>query len=87
MKTYQAAGMEIYDFGGTSSDLSAVNFKMSFGGQLTTSRYALYARAGRAAWWLAHGLYVKWTGEDRKPLNASHISDGRINNDQPHNVD
>jgi GNAT acetyltransferase-like protein len=44
MKTYHAAGMEKYDFGGAgSANPSVTQFKRSFGGQLTTYYNELYA--------------------------------------------
>jgi hypothetical protein len=62
MKTYHAAGIEKYDFGGAgSANPSITQFKRSFGGQMTTYHYALYAGTPRIAWQLAHALYTRWT--------------------------
>jgi len=67
MKTYQAAGMKRYDFGGVGPGRSKIpsvsNFKMSFGGQVTTFGLYFYAGSARALWRLAHSLYAKYAGE------------------------
>jgi len=64
MKTYQAAGMERYDFGGAgSANPSVTQFKRSFGGRLITYNYELYAGMAKAARRLAHSLYTKSTGQ------------------------
>ena len=67
MKTYQVAGLEKYDFGGTSkANPSGANFKLSFGGQPVISGYAVYAGAARLPWRIAHDAYAKWTGESSR---------------------
>jgi hypothetical protein len=54
MKVYQAAGMRTYDFGGAASaQPSLTQFKRSFGAQLITYHYGLYARTERMVWALA----------------------------------
>ena len=64
MKTYQAAGIEKYDFGGAGSVRpSLTQFKRSFGGQLIPYHYTCYAGSAWIAWRLAHSLYMKWTGQ------------------------
>jgi hypothetical protein len=64
MKTYQAAGMKTYDFGGIGSTTTSVNtFKMSFGGQLKPVSSYLYVGSARQFWKLVYSLYTKWTGE------------------------
>jgi hypothetical protein len=67
MKTYQAAGLATYDFGGVGPGRAVVpsvsNFKMSFGGRLIPLGLYLYAGAARPAWKFAHSVYVKWRGE------------------------
>lgn len=64
MNTYQAAGMEKYDFGGAgSANPSVTQFKMSFGGHLIPYQYGLYAGTARMAWRFAHSLYTRWTGQ------------------------
>jgi hypothetical protein len=64
MKTYQAAGIEKYDFGGAgSANPSATQFKQSFGGHLTIYHYSVYAGRAPIAWELAHALYTRWTGQ------------------------
>jgi hypothetical protein len=64
MKTYLAAGMEKYDFGGIGPrNPSVSNFKMSFGGQLYTLGLYLYSASARPFWRLAHSLYSSWSGE------------------------
>ena len=70
MKTYHAAGMEKYDFGGAgSAHPSVTQFKRSFGGHMSTYHYALYAGTPRIAWELAHSLYTRWT-EGPEILNS-----------------
>jgi len=72
MKTYQAAGMEKYDFNGVRSvNTSVTQFKRSFGGHLTTNYYGLYTRTGRIAWGLAYSLYARWTGENGESFDIS----------------
>jgi hypothetical protein len=62
MKTYQAAGLERYDFGGAGTATPTVTqFKRSFGGHLIKYHYAVYAGTARIAWGLAHSLYTRWT--------------------------
>jgi hypothetical protein len=64
MKTYQVAGIEKYDFGGVGPrNTSVSNFKMSFGGQLSTVGLFAYAGSARAFWKIAYSLYNRWTGE------------------------
>jgi len=64
MKTYQAAGMETYDFGGIGPTTTSVNnFKMSFGGQLKQVSSCLYVGSMRPVWKFAYSLYTRWTGE------------------------
>jgi hypothetical protein len=62
MKTYQAAGMKKYDFGGAgSANPPATQFKRSFGGELSSYHYGLYAGTARIAREVAHLLYTRWT--------------------------
>jgi hypothetical protein len=62
MKFYQAAGMDKYDFGGAREvNPSVTQFKMSFGGQLHTYHYCVYAGSGRAACGVVHALLTKGT--------------------------
>jgi hypothetical protein len=57
MKTYQAAGLAKYDFGGASDSYPSVtHFKLSFGGELTTLKYCFYAGTARFVWKVAHSL-------------------------------
>jgi hypothetical protein len=64
MKTYEAAGMEKYDFGGAGSATPSVtHFKRSFGGRLITFDYGFYAGTARTAWRFAHSLYTRWSGQ------------------------
>jgi hypothetical protein len=64
MKTYQAAGLNNYDFGGVGPRNAAVtNFKMSFGGQIRTLGLYFYAGSARPLWRVAHSLYTRWVGE------------------------
>ncbi|HJU10262.1 MAG TPA: GNAT family N-acetyltransferase, partial [Candidatus Binataceae bacterium] len=80
MKTYQAAGMEKYDFGGTGGIYRSVtNFKLSFGGRSITSNYLLCAGAAPGVWKLAHSLYARWSGEagiQRANGNADDLTNG-----------
>jgi hypothetical protein len=58
MKTYQAANLQKYDFGGVGGPNSSVtNFKMSFGGPVVESSYYVYAGSARRVWKLGHSLY------------------------------
>jgi hypothetical protein len=62
MKTYHAAGIEKYGFGGAgSAHPSVTQFKKSFGGHMSKYHYACYAGTPRIAWELAHSLYTRWT--------------------------
>jgi hypothetical protein len=71
MKTYQAAGFEKYDFGGAGGAIpSLTEFKLSFGAQLSTVNYAMYAGTARLAWKLAHSLYQVWR-DRRLDVNRS----------------
>jgi len=71
MKTYQAAGMKKYDFGGAGTmNPQLTQFKLSFGGDFLTYHYCVYTGTARIAWGLAHSLYTRWTGEASKPLKA-----------------
>lgn len=64
MKTYQAAGIEKYDFGGVGPrGVSLSNFKMSFGGELSPFSIYLYAGSARPVWKLAYSFYTRWKGE------------------------
>jgi hypothetical protein len=57
MKTYEAAGLERYDFGGAGTPPSLTQFKLSFGGRLSTSKYLFYAGNAHIVWRIAHSLY------------------------------
>jgi hypothetical protein len=58
MKTYQAAGLNKYDFAGVSDGHpSLASFKLSFGGALSTFNYCFYAGTGRSVWKILHYLY------------------------------
>jgi hypothetical protein len=57
LKTYKARGMDRYDFGGAGTPPSLTEFKLSFGGGLSTSRYFFYAGTPQIVWKLAHSLY------------------------------
>ena len=78
MKTYQAAGLLTYDFGGVGPGRDKVpsvsNFKMSFGGREVPLGLYLYAGSARTVWRLAHSLYVRWKGDSLlySPAAAEH---------------
>jgi hypothetical protein len=62
IKTYRAAGMEEYNFGGVGPRTPSINdFKMSFGAQLRPTSLYLYAGSGRPFWKVVHSLYTRWT--------------------------
>ncbi|HJU09705.1 MAG TPA: hypothetical protein VJ728_02450 [Candidatus Binataceae bacterium] len=76
MKTYQAAGIEKYDFGGVGQrNPSLAQFKLSFGGDLSTFKYCFYARTAQIVWKLVHSLYEfrrkRWfTNGLREPMGS-----------------
>jgi Acetyltransferase (GNAT) domain len=64
MRTYHAAGIERYDFGGIGPRNAAVsNFKMSFGGRVHTLGLYLFAASAHSVWRVAHSVYSRWAGE------------------------
>jgi hypothetical protein len=88
MKTYQAAGMETYDFGGVGPVNAPVdNFKMSFGGQVVTFGLYFYAGSARPLWRLAFSLYemgrriaaVHSMGGGSRQISAGPVSLRRVN--------
>ncbi len=86
MKTYQAAGMQQYDFGGLGQETASVNnFKLSFGGKLKSVNSYLYVGSGRPLWKLAYSLYTRWTGESVRYTKAAaqfstEVEDALVNN-------
>jgi hypothetical protein len=81
MKIYEAAGLHRYDFGGAGAPASVTQFKLSFGGELSTSKYFCYAGTGRIVWKLAHSLYESWYDRRLKSIPArrrSHALDFAI---------
>jgi hypothetical protein len=63
MKTYRAAGMEEYNFGGVGPKTPSINdFKMSFGAKLRPTSSYLYAGSARPVWKIAYSLFNKWRG-------------------------
>ena len=81
MKTYQAGGMEKYDFGGTGGpNVSVTNFKLSFGGQPATVDYCVYAGTAPKIWKLAHSFYTRWSGQAtlRPDVTSTGGSDGQV---------
>jgi Acetyltransferase (GNAT) domain len=79
MKTYQAAGMQEYNFGGVGPQTPSVNdFKMSFGAQLRPTSWYLCAGAARPVWRIAYSLYTKWAnGSLRYTTSASEASESK----------
>jgi hypothetical protein len=57
MKTYQVAGLDKYDFAGAGENPSLVQFKLSFGGVVSTFSYCFYAGTAPIFWKLMHSLY------------------------------
>jgi hypothetical protein len=71
MKTYQAAGMKRYDFGGAADSYPTVtHFKLSFGGQVSAHNYSVYARTTRIPWKILH--FLKELRHQRR-FSVSHL--------------
>ena len=72
MKTYEAEGLDRYDFGGVGDVQSSLaHFKRSFGGQLSTVNYCFYAVGAPIFWKFMHSFYTF-----RRNLRATKDSGG-----------